>query len=475
MREVTLAGDTDNKKIVSNISVKEHSWDAGEITKEPTCVGTGTMTYICKTCGKTKEETLDAAGHTWEKEYTVDKEATCEEEGSQSYHCSRCGIIDEESIKKISALGHDYKEEWTVDKAVTCDEAGNRSHHCSRCDAIDEKSKEEISPIGHAYDKGKVTKEATCTAKGVRIYTCEVCKGIKKEEIPALGHDLSDEWVADEDVLCLWTVYEYRSCQRCSYRDSRVKGTKDHEWEEGVILYEPTCTEDGMKATYCKKCGSYYDGKTISAAGHSYITSVTKATFSKNGRKEEKCNRCGETKSSQVIYYPKTISLSKTSYTYNGKVQTPSVTVKDSNGKKVSASNHTISYAKGRKAIGGYSVKITFKGNYSGSITKNYTIAPKGTSISNVSAGKKAFTVKWKKQTSQTSGYQIQYSTSNNFKSGTKTVTISKNKATSKKISKLKAKKKYYVRVRSYKTVKINGKTTKIYSGWSKAKSAKTK
>ena len=54
-------------------------------------------------------------------------------------------------------------------------------------------------------------------------------------------------------------------------------------------------------------------------------------------------------------------------------------------------------------------------------------------------------------------------------------MTVSKNKTTSKKISKLKAKKKYYVRVRTYKTVKVNGKNTKIYSSWSKAKTVKTK
>ena len=68
----------------------------------------------------------------------------------------------------------------------------------------------------------------------------------------------------------------------------------------------------------------------------------------------------------------------------------------------------------------------------------------------------------------------MQYSTSSKFKSA-KTVTISKNKTTSKSVSKLSSKKKYYVRVRTYKTVKIGGKSVKLYSGWSKAKSVTTK
>ncbi|MGN1420474.1 MAG: fibronectin type III domain-containing protein [Eubacterium sp.] len=115
-------------------------------------------------------------------------------------------------------------------------------------------------------------------------------------------------------------------------------------------------------------------------------------------------------------------------------------------------------------------MKITFKGNYSGTKTLYFTIKPKSTSISSLSAGSKKFTVKWKKQSTQTTGYQVQYSTSSKFKRA-KTVTVSKNSTTSETISKLKSKKKYYVRVRTYKVV--NG--TKYYSSWSKVKSVKTK
>jgi len=210
---------------------------------------------------------------------------------------------------------------------------------------------------------------------------------------------------------------------------------------------------------------------SFSICSHSYRSYGTKATMSKNGSAVTKCTVCGAVKSKSTIYYPKTIKLSKISYTYNGKVQTPSVTVKDSKGKTLGKNtDYTVTYAKGRKNVGKYAVKITFKGKYSGSKTLYYTIKPKSTSISKLTAGKKRFVAKWKKQTSQTTGYQIQYSTNKNFKSA-KTVTVSKNKTTSKTISKLKAKKKYYVRIRTYKTV---GKT-KYYSSWSKVKSVTTK
>ncbi|MGN0529154.1 MAG: family 43 glycosylhydrolase [Eubacterium sp.] len=203
---------------------------------------------------------------------------------------------------------------------------------------------------------------------------------------------------------------------------------------------------------------------------HTYKTTTVKATASKNGSVETKCSLCGAVKSKSTIYYPKTISLSTTSYTYDGKVKKPTVKVVGSNGKTISSSNYTVAYASGRKNVGKYAVKITFKGNYSGTKTLYLTIKPKATSISSVSAKSKGFTVKWKKHSTQVTGYQIQYSTSSKFTSP-KTVTVSSYKTTSKTISKLKGKKKYYIRVRTYKTV---GKT-KYYSSWSKAKSVTTK
>ena len=146
------------------------------------------------------------------------------------------------------------------------------------------------------------------------------------------------------------------------------------------------------------------------------------------------------------------------------------ILVVGSNGKAISSSNYTVSYESGRKYVGKYAVKITFKGNYSGSKTLYFTIKPKGTSLSKITAAKKGFKVYWKKQSIQTTGYQIQYSTSSKF-SNAKTVTLTKNSYTSKSISKLSAKKKYYVRVRTYKKVG----SAYYYSSWSKAKYVTTK
>ena len=105
------------------------------------------------------------------------------------------------------------------------------------------------------------------------------------------------------------------------------------------------------------------------------------------------------------------------------------------------------------------------------STTKNTeTVKPKKTSIKKLSKGKKKFTVTWAK-VSGVKGYQIQYSSNKKFKKNNKSVTVTKQKTTKATVKKLKSKKKYYVRVRTYK--KVNGK--KIYSSWSKVKSVKTK
>ena len=252
--------------------------------------------------------------------------------------------------------------------------------------------------------------------------------------------------------------------QRCKHTGTEVRNQK-----------AATCTTAGYTGdTYCKTCNKKLStGKSIAAKGHSTTTKTQKATASKDGKITTTCTRCGTTTKTVKIAKVSKIKLSKTKYTYNGKKQTPSVTVKDSKGKELKVNtDYKVKLPRGRKNVGTYEVKITFKGSkYSGSKTLSYTINPKSTKLSKVSAKKKGFEAKWEKQSTQTKGYQIQYSTDSKFKSGNKTVTVNKNSTTKKTISKLKAKKKYYVRIRTYKTV---GKQ-KYYSDWSKSVKVTTK
>lgn len=164
--------------------------------------------------------------------------------------------------------------------------------------------------------------------------------------------------------------------------------------------------------------------------------------------------------------------LSATSYTYNCKVKSPSVTVKNANGTTLTKNTHyTVSYASGRKNVGTYKVTIKMKGNYIGTKTLTFKINPPKTTVSKVTAGKKSLKVYVSKKSTQVTGYQIYCSTSKSFSSKVTKKYITSYKTTSTTLSGLSAKKTYYVKVRTYKTV--NG--TKYYSGWSTVKTQKTK
>ena len=328
-------------------------------------------------------------------------------------------------------------------------------------------------------------KAATCTTAGnSAYYTCDGCDKWFADatgsveitdktsvKIPAPGHTAGTEWKSDD-------TNHWHECSRC--HDKKDEAAHDYGSDNVcdtcgyyktvphthnltlVAAKAATCTESGKEAYYkCEGCGKFYED----VLGTKEITDLASwGNIAKIAHTTK-----------QTVTKASSIKLKATSLTYNGKVRTPKVIVKDRTGKTlVKNTDYTVSYAKGRKYVGKYAVKITFKGKYSGTKTLYFTIKPKATSISSLKAGSKKFTVKWKKQATQTTGYQVQYSASSKF-SKAKTVTVGKNTTVSKKISKLSGKKKYYVRVRTYKTVKINGKSIRIYSGWSKAKTVTTK
>ncbi len=204
---------------------------------------------------------------------------------------------------------------------------------------------------------------------------------------------------------------------------------------------------------------------------HKYQTTITPASSKKNGQKAVKCSKCKD-KTTTKIYAAKDINLSKTSYSRTGRANKPSVTVKNSKGKTLKAGrDYTVTYPSSTENVGKYSVAVKLKGNYTGTVKKTFTVIPKSTSITKLKSKKKSFTVTWKKQTDQSTGYEVSYSTSSRFSKGsTATITIDKNTTVSKKVSKLARGKIYYVRVRAYTSTGLGKKGKAIYSEWSKVK-----
>ena len=357
----------------------------------------------------------------------------------EAWVCTSCGKIFTDAEGIVEYDPDPCKDGHTIvidqGKAATCTTDGlTEGKHCSVCKTV--LVPQEVIPASHNWEENfTIDKEPSCTTEGRKSIHCKKCGETKDEQvIPATGHDFT-EWETIEETSCTKEGITQRRCKICGFTETKKLDKKAHEWGTEYTVDQPaTFAADGSKSIHCKNC------ETISEA----------------------------------IAIPRinSVKISATAYTYSGGVKTPSVTVKDANGNALhNKTDYIVQYASGRKNVGTYKVIVTLKDNYSGKKTLSFTINPKGTAISSLSKSKKAFTAKWKKQSAQTSGYQLLYSTNSKFKSRNKYVTVSSYKTTSKTIKKLAAKKKYYVKIRTYRSV--SGK--KYYSGWSAAKTVVTK
>ena len=141
--------------------------------------------------------------------------------------------------------------------------------------------------------------------------------------------------------------------------------------EEEFFLHA-SCSNKVARA-YAKK----YNYTFVSTGKHIWGQKVTKATPEKDGRIDSKCKVCGAEGKTTVIPKASRISLSETSFVYNGKVQRPEVLVRNRKGKALAASRYTLAWSKeDSKVPGTYTVTVKLAGNYSGSVKLSYTITP---------------------------------------------------------------------------------------------------
>ena len=284
-----------------------------------------------------------------------------------------------------------------------------------------------------AVDVTKETTAATCEADGKDVYTATATvKGTDSKEVgsltdthevvlKALGHKYGEpvwsEWAKDEKTGD-WTTTATFTCanDKTHVQTPTVKVTPTST--------DATCTKAG-DVTYTATVE--FDGKTYTnpekkvvtgqALGHDYQTTTTKATLSKDGSIVTKCTRCGDVTENTTIAYPKTITLSKDHYVYDGQEKKPEVSVVGSDGKAISADNYDVKYPESAVAGGSYDVVITFKGNYEGTVTKTFTI---GQMDSELKYAKSSVTVDYKggavvdnAYTSKASAKDIKFTTSN--------------------------------------------------------------
>ena len=222
------------------------------------------------------------------------------------------------------------------------------------------------------------------------------------------------------------------------------------EWQ---VVKEPTCTATGSKRRYDPELGKYVTAK-IPATGHSFgrgWTLVKKATSKADGYKAHICTKCGgESTSKIVIKRISSVKLSQAAYTYDNKVHKPGVVVKDSGGKVIPATKYTVTYPN-TKSIGKVIVKITFKGEYSGTSSRSFKIVPKASAITRTQNTASGIKITWSKSTNA-GGYLIQRKKGNGRYVTIKTIKSNKtlsyiDTATNKQGV------RYAYRVQAYKTV----------------------
>ena len=441
-----------------------HTYGSAVITKQPTCTSEGTKTKTCTQCGATVTETIAKLSHS----YTTTVVApTCTTNGYTLHKCSVCGTSYKDSTTK--ATGHSYGNS-VVTKQSTCTAEGTAIKTCTKCNAT---VTEKLPAKGHTAvtDKGY---PATCTTAGKTDGShCSVCNTVIKVQtvINATGHK-SSGWITDKAASIGVKGSKHKECTVCKKiletaeipALSRISISKASvTLSTSIYAYDGKAKKPGVTV---KLNGKTLKNGTDYTVSYSNNTKVGTAKVTIKG-KGNYTGSVSKTYSIKNNFKKATVSGISTK-AFTGKNITQSITVKY-NGKTLkNGTDYTVSYSN-NKNIGTATVKITGKGSYTGTITKTFKINPAKQEIQKLTAKSKAFFVDWAQKGSAT-GYEIQYATNSKFTSAKK-VTITNKKTDTKTISKLSGKKKYYVRVRSYTTVK----GTKYYGAWSASKSVTTK
>lgn len=278
---------------------KAHDWDEGKVTTEATCKNTGVKTYTCNNCSETKTEVIPMTDHIWDNGKVTTK-PSCITPGVKTYTCSAC---QKEKTEKIPATGHLHTEIRNK-KEATCREDGYTGDvYCKDCGEKLFNGKTIAKTTEHTWDAGKVTKAATCTEKGLKLYTCTVCDKVRTEEIPATGHQHTEVRNVKE-ATCTKAGYTGDTyCKDCGEKISsgEVIAKLAHTWDEGNITKEADCKETGVMTYTCHKCGATKT-EDIPRTEHTWDEGevTTAPTCTKPGVRTYTCSVCKATRTETI-------------------------------------------------------------------------------------------------------------------------------------------------------------------------------
>ena len=248
-------------------AVKENVVDA-------TCLGGGSydLTIYCSVCGEElSRESVEVEKKDHTPEVVPGKEATCTQAGlTEGSKCSVCGTVLKEQ-EEIPAKGHTPSEaKKENEKAATCTEAGSYDEvvYCSVCEKEISRKHVQTAALGHAWSSGTVTTAPTCSATGVRTYTCSRCDAKRTESIPMTAH--TPETVPGKDATCTDDgLTEGSKCSVCGtvLKEQEEIPAKGHTPSEAKKENEKaaTCTEAGSydEVVYCTVCEIELSRRTV--------------------------------------------------------------------------------------------------------------------------------------------------------------------------------------------------------------------
>ncbi len=166
----------------------------------------------------------------------------------------------------VSSCSHTF-DDGVITKEATCTEKGIRCYTCSVCNASYEK---EIALKAHEYDEGIVTKEATCTEKGEMIYSCISCGKVRKKALTMIPHVYDEE--VTEEATCERAGKRKYTCKNCNNSYERTIPMIEHEMGEVETLRAATCSVTGDGKVTCVMCGKYSEYMTLPINPDNHVT-----------------------------------------------------------------------------------------------------------------------------------------------------------------------------------------------------------
>ena len=477
----------------------EHTWNTGKVTVASTCAAPGKKVYTCTTCKQTKTTTISPLGHKYVSQKVA---ATCMNAEGTKYTCSVCnnsyikpskytswsvkkpeGVPNDKIETQTQYCYSDYETKTSVDSSMSGYTLIKSEWKPTSSGTVRYVSSwpSDFNRNNSLYAKYNITPKATGETATKRITATTTnggylywhwCRGQYFGSGP-INRLISDCYT--NEFWCFHcfessaegsnydpngahsTSFYYPNASCCSDTYWYLKvPVSQQNWKEETKYYtfgRWTDYSDWSSTPVCETSTRRVKTRTLYRTEllgeHTYKTTKTKATTAKDGKTGTACTTCGKVTKSVVIPKVSSFNLSATAYSYDGKTKTPTVTVKDSKGKTLkNSTDYTLAYSSGRKDIGRYAVKVTLKGNYSGTKTLYFDIKPAQVSKPKATQTTSSVTLSW----SKVAGSNMRYYVFSYNPSTKKYTCLGYTTGTSYTVKKLSSGTTYYYAVQAYNT-----------------------